>query len=123
MVESLEQRQARVERDREHEARNAEAIAAEERLQVDLHRRANLRIGAKAAPGPTSNKALPGPDENKSAGDDTGEAPNALSGVDFASDAAAEAAIKAGLTAKDFRGKGPSGARGFTAADVREIAG
>jgi hypothetical protein len=116
-LETLEQRQARAERDREHEARNVEAIAAEEKRQVDLHRR-TARPEAKAAGGAPENKALAGPDENKG---DTGA--NALSGVDFASDAAAEAAIKAGLTAAAFRGKTPSGTRGFTAADVREIAG
>lgn len=67
----------------------------------------------KSAPGAPENKALAGPGENK----------NALSGVDFASTAAKDEAVRAGLTAKDFRGKKPSGASGFTAADVREIRG
>ena len=120
MAETLEQRQERVARDREQEARNAEALAAEEKRQVDLHRRATRATeGEKAAAGPPENKALAGPAENKG----TDSTTNALTGVNFASDAAAEEAIRAGLTAAAFRGRKPSGARGFTVADVREIVG
>lgn len=101
--ESLEQRQARVERDAEHNARNEAAIAAERRALDGLRERTGrdpaqpktLRIG--------------------------GEPPNPLTGVDFASDAAAELAAGAGMRAEDFRPHTPSSNKGFTAADVRKL--
>lgn len=45
-----------------------------------------------------------------------------LAGVDFASDEAAQAAATAGLTAASFKDQTPSGANGFTKADVTRIA-
>jgi hypothetical protein len=44
-----------------------------------------------------------------------------LGGVDFASDTAAELAIELGLTADSFAGLEPSGATGYTVADVRGL--
>lgn len=44
-----------------------------------------------------------------------------LAGVDFASDAAAELAAEQGLTADSFAALTPSGATGFTVADVRGL--
>jgi hypothetical protein len=44
-----------------------------------------------------------------------------LGGVDFASDAAAELAADRGLTADSFAGLEPSGATGYTVADVRGL--
>jgi hypothetical protein len=44
-----------------------------------------------------------------------------VEGVDFASDAAGEAAKAAGLTAADFDGVTASGASGFTKPDVAKI--
>lgn len=102
-------------------------IRKEMAAQRAAHDRRNAAAseGEKAGTGPPQDKSLPGPAENKG---DTRAVPHlqaghALTGMDFASDAAAEAAVRAGLTAADFRGKEPSGARGFTVADVREIAG
>lgn len=46
----------------------------------------------------------------------------ALKGVDFASDEAAEFAAESNLVAADFEGVTPSGANGYTKADVRHIA-
>lgn len=48
-------------------------------------------------------------------------APNPLAGIDFASDAAAEKAMGAGLTAEDFADREPSGKGGYTARDVDAI--
>lgn len=45
-----------------------------------------------------------------------------LAGVEFASDEAAEAAADAGLSAADLDGMEPSGAGGFTKADVTKAA-
>lgn len=45
-----------------------------------------------------------------------------LAGVDFASDEAGEAAARAGLSRKHFKGRTPSGKSGFTVADVRVAA-
>lgn len=47
-----------------------------------------------------------------------GPAP-ALDGIDFASDEAAELAIREGVTAEQLRAREPSGKKGFTVADVR----
>lgn len=47
---------------------------------------------------------------------------NPLDGINWASDAAAEAAIKANLTAADFVGLTPKKASGFSKAEVEEIA-
>jgi hypothetical protein len=44
-----------------------------------------------------------------------------VQGVDFASDAAGEAAKAAGLTAADFEGVKASGATGYTKPDVAQI--
>lgn len=49
------------------------------------------------------------------------ESGDALSGVDFASDAARDAAQSAGLTAADFKGASASGANGYTKPDVQAI--
>lgn len=117
-LESQEQRQARVARDREHEARQVEAIAQEEKTLAALAERSG---GRKALAGAPENKALSGPRENKKkAGSGEGDR---LSGVTFASPAAEQAARDAGLTAADFRRKPKSSDKGFTAADVRAIAG
>lgn len=70
---------------------------------------------SKARPGPRKNKALAGAPENKS-----GVVEHTT--VDFASDEAAEAAAEAGLTAADFEDYDPSGAGGYTKADVQKIA-
>lgn len=109
-LESLEQRRARVERDREHEARNAEAIAAERRAIDAMH-------GRSSAPR-HDDKMLRAGGETK-----TATPPNPIGGIDFASDAAAELAAGAGLTAKDFKGKQATGASGFTKRDVQKLIG
>lgn len=70
---------------------------------------------SKQRPGPRTNKALGGAPENKS-GTVTHKT------VDFASDEAAEAAAEAGLNADDFEGYDPSGAGGYTKADVQKVA-
>lgn len=44
-----------------------------------------------------------------------------LSGVDFASDEAAELAASEGLTTGRFEGREPTGKGGYTVADVRGI--
>lgn len=44
-----------------------------------------------------------------------------LGGVDFASDSAAELAATLGITAVEFAALAPSGATGFTVADVRGL--
>lgn len=50
------------------------------------------------------------------------ETPNPLAGVDFASDQAAELAVKAALTAKDFEGKkGSAKSGGYSIQDVRDV--
>jgi hypothetical protein len=123
MADSLERRQAEVRFLEEHQRRNDEAAAAEERALAALRQRSTAGLShpgsgvtftaAKAAAGAPENKSLAGPGENK----------NALSGVDFASDAAAEAAIRAGLTAASFKGVKPSGASGYTKADVQKVIG
>jgi hypothetical protein len=52
---------------------------------------------------------------------DTGTGSASLSSVDFASEAAREAAQEAGLTAGDFEDATPSSANGFTKPDVQAI--
>jgi hypothetical protein len=52
----------------------------------------------------------------------TGDDGGTLDGVDFASEAAREAAQEAGLTASDFKGASPSSANGFTKPDVTALA-
>jgi len=45
----------------------------------------------------------------------------ALEGIEFASDAASDLALKAELTAEDFSGAEPSGKTGYTKPDVEEL--
>lgn len=71
--------------------------------------------------GGTSEEQAP-PAAPQSATPEGGSAESALSGVDFASDEAAELANAEGLTAADFEGQKGSGANGFTKPDVRRIA-
>lgn len=75
-------------------------------------------LEAKALRNAPENKALSGPPESKDDSEDTGP----LAGVPFASPAARAAAEEAELAADAFKKAQPSGARGFTADDVREIA-
>lgn len=54
-----------------------------------------------------------------------GESPtkaDALKGIEFASQAAEDAALEANLTKTDFKGTKPSGVNGYTKADVTEVA-
>lgn len=44
-----------------------------------------------------------------------------LDGIDFASDAAREAATEAGLTAEAFKGASPSSQNGYTKPDVQAL--
>lgn len=94
-------------------------------------RRINERAEATGAGGVTitddrsrsgtvlAGKAASGPPENKAAKTDAG----GLDSIDFASAAARQAAIDAGLTAKDFKRAEASSDNGFTAADVRGLTG
>jgi hypothetical protein len=121
-LESLEERQARAERDRAHEARQVEAIEQERTVLDRLHRRTEsaARVGRKAAPAPGENKAMTPATENKAA---EAEEADALDGVQFASGAAEDAAREAGLTSDDFKRRRKSSERGFTLADVRKLTG
>lgn len=47
--------------------------------------------------------------------------PSYVDGVQFASDAAGDAAKSAGLTAEDFKGIAPSGQDGYTKPDVAKV--
>lgn len=73
-------------------------------------------LEVKSGRGAPENKALRGPQENKGP-------VNPLAGVVFASDEAAELALEKGLTAGTFAGVEPTGATGYTKADVRKLAG
>lgn len=86
----------------------------EARRRAMLEARARKREGAKAATGPAENKALSGPPENKA---------DATPVVTFASERAAELAAELGLDERAFEGLEPSGATGYTVADVRRAAG
>lgn len=79
-----------------------------------------LEAAAKEA-GVKSNPAWYGEGDDTAAGPTTATT-GALDGLDFASDEAAEAASAAGLSAGDFDGMEPSGAGGFTKADVTKAA-
>lgn len=87
---------------------------AQRRREQDLR---NAEIEEKARAGAPANKAIFGAPENKEGG------PNPLAGIDFASDAAAELAMKGALRVENFKGASPSGANGFTVADVRALIG
>jgi hypothetical protein len=71
------------------------------------------RIEAKAGTGPAENKAAAGPAENK------GQLPD---GVKFGSAAAERMAIDEGVTLERLRAAKPTGATGFTVADIRKLA-
>lgn len=116
---------------------NRQEVAAarlrERQERADAHaeqRRINERAEATGAGGvvvdkrdtsakPLAGKALSGPAENKAAKTDGGD----LDSIDFASPAARQAALDAGLSAKDFKRAEASSDNGFTAADVRGLVG
>jgi hypothetical protein len=112
----LEARQARVARDAEHDARNQGAIEAETRAIEALNARRGdrIRIGKPEAK-PAANKRAAGPAQNKAAPAPTGE-------VEFASDEAEALAKKLKVGPEQLSELQPSGARGYTVADVKAAA-
>jgi hypothetical protein len=107
-LESLEERRARVKRDAEQEARNAEAFK-QERASLD-------RLRGLAGGEPAENTAGAGPAENKAGGGGGAGSP-----LTFASDAAAQLAAEHNLGPAAFGSAKPSGRNGFTVADVRAL--
>lgn len=75
--------------------------------------------GKMLTPDELANKSATGPASNKS-GTGTITAPS-TGPVPYASDAARDASVAADLTYADFTGKTPTGANGFTKADVEAI--
>lgn len=111
---------------RQQAARNAAADAEETERQTALRR-------GKAMP-PPANKMQPAPDEFfEDKGAESGITfpaepeveveveESALEGVPFASEQARAVAEESGLTSADFEDVEPTGARGFTASDVRAM--
>jgi len=116
-------RRAMIKSRRLQEKRNAEAEAEEHARQAEMTQAAKMRRAYAQ-----ENKMLAHRAENKEV--ETAPEPKApppepeaptLEPVEFASARAETLAELAGLTAETFRGLTPSGAGGFTAADVRAL--
>lgn len=116
-------RRAIIRNRRIQERRNAEAQAEEHARQAELRQAGKMRQAYAL-----ENKMLAHRGENKEV--ETAPEPEApppkpeaptLKPVPFASARAETLATLAGLTAETFQGLTPSGAGGFTAADVRAV--
>lgn len=109
----LKERQERADAREEQRRINERAVASGAGGQVVIRDDRN-QSGTVLA-----GKSLSGPAENKAAKSDAG----GLDSIDFASPQARQAAVDAGLTAKDFGRTDPSSDNGYTAADVRGLIG